>query len=220
MPRDDGDWAKETGDPRSFLQAWCAAAADALNAQLSGGGRFVAEVDCRTREAVDAVVTSKVLPAGPPSLTVPARFTDRFGVSVLDPLAGRRLLAVVLFATPDNKADSDGALAFAVRAASLMSAGVGVVIVDALTGPPGWATHLQSLTGVFPATRRPRGGESPVLVVHPEMRDGAEQFHVWHHGVAPGFPFPTVPVPARGASGLTLDLEATYTIACRHRLPG
>jgi hypothetical protein len=213
MPLNESDWAKETGDPRDFLREWCAAVADALNAHFSADGRLIAKVDCQTREAVDALVTCDE-PAGA-TLTVPARFTDRFGVSVLDPVADRRLLAAVLFATPDNKADSDGALAFAVRAASLMSAGVGVVIVDALTGPPGWATHLQSLTGVFPATRRPRGGESPVLVVRPEVRDGAEQFAAWHHAVAPGFPFPTVPVPARGAPGLTLDLEATYSEASR-----
>lgn len=213
MPRDESDGANESADPRSFLPAWCAAVADALNAQLAGEGRLIAKVDCQTREAADALAIPDA-PSDAP-MTVPARFTDRFGVSVLDPTAGRRLLAVVLFATPDNKADSDGALAFAVWAASLMSVGVGVVIVDALTGPPGWATHLQSLTGVFPASRRPRNGESPVLVVQPEVRDGAEQFAVWHHAVAPGFPFPTVSVPARGATGLTLDLEATYAEAGR-----
>ena len=96
----------------------------------------------------------------------------------------------------------------------------GVVIVDALPGPASWATHLHSLTGVYPIARRPRGTDAPILVVHPSAQGGAERFVVWHHAVAPGFPLPTVPVPVRGAMHLALDLEATYAEACRNsRLP-
>jgi hypothetical protein len=97
-----------------------------------------------------------------------------------------------------------------VRAAGLMSAGASVVIVDIVPGPPTWATHLHSLTGVYPITRRPRGGEAPVLVVYPGVDSGAEQFAVWHHLVAAGFPLPTVSIPVRNAAQLKLDLEATY----------
>jgi hypothetical protein len=92
-----------------------------------------------------------------------------------------------------------------------VTGGVGVVIVDAMPGPPSWATHLHSLVGVYPLPRRPRNGEAPVLVVHPRI-DGAEQYAVWHHNVPAGGPLPTVPVPVRGA---TLDLEATFAAACK-----
>ena len=60
-------------------------------------------------------------------------------VDVIDQREGRHVGAAVLFVCPDNKADSDAALAFAVRAAALMSAGAGVVIVDVVPGPPAWA---------------------------------------------------------------------------------
>lgn len=144
---------------------------------------------------------------------MPARFTDRIGVSINDS-SGGQVAAVVLFVTPDNKADSDASLAFAVRAAGFMAVGAGVVIVDILPGPPSWATHLHSLTGVYPLPRRPRGGEAPVLAVHPRVEGGAERYAVWHHAVAAGSPLPTVPVPVRGTMHLTLDLEATYTTVC------
>ena len=91
--------------------------------------------------------------------------------------------------------------------------GAGVVVVDALPGPASWATHLHSLTGVYPITKRPRGTDAPILAVQPVLAGGAEQFAVWHHNVASGFPLPTVPVPLRGASAPALDLEATYATA-------
>jgi hypothetical protein len=83
------------------------------------------------------------------------------------------------------------------------------VVIDALPGPPNWATHLHSLVGVYPLARRSRGEDVPILVAAP----GADAFAVWHYSVAPGLPLPTVPVPVRGAPGLTLDLEATYLTA-------
>jgi hypothetical protein len=142
-------------------------------------------------------------------------------VNVLDFLEGRQVAAAVLFVCPDHKADSDGALAFAVRAAALMSAGAGVVVVDVVPGLPSWATHLHSLTGVYPAARRPPGAECPLLVVHPVFREESERYTVWHHAVAPGFPLPTISVPIRGAMNMKLDLEATYMEACeRSRIPG
>ena len=149
-----------------------------------------------------------------PTLLAPARFADRVGVTVVDRLDLPGPAAAVLFVTPDNKADSDAALAFAVRAAGFMSAGAGVVIVDALPGPPAWATHLHSLTGVYPIARRPRNGDASVLVVHPTVQNGGEWFAVWHHAIPSGAPLPTVPVPVRGSMHLRLDLEATYAEAC------
>jgi hypothetical protein len=57
------------------------------------------------------------------------------------------------------------------------------------------------------------------LVIRPEVKGGVEQFAVWHHAVAVGFPLPTVPVPVRGAMHLKLDLEATYMKACERSRP-
>ena len=208
------DWAKNGGDPFAFLVSWSEVVAGTLVAQLPAD-RFAAETDCSTRgQAVEAVAA--LVPSAfdvPPTLVAPARLTDRVTVQVLDMLADT-VAAAVLFVTPDNKADSDAALAFAVRAAGLMSAGAGVVIVDITPGPPAWAAHLHSLTGVCPITRRPRNGEASVLAVHPCIQDGAERFAVWHHAVAAGGALPTVPVAVRGATHLTLDLEAAYAEAC------
>jgi hypothetical protein len=225
MPLFDGNWEKNAGDTRAFLAGWSKSVAAALNGQLPPGERrFVAEVACRTRQQAEEEIASfharapaegvTELEPSEPTLVAAARFTDRVGVEVIDALEGPRVAAGVLFATEDNKADSDAALAFAVRAAGLLTAGAGVVVVDALPGPPSWATHLHSLTGVYPLARRPRNGEATVLVAQPEVHEGVGCCAAWLHAVAPGFPLPTVAVPVRGGTYLRLDLEATYLEAC------
>jgi hypothetical protein len=205
MPLSATDWG---ADPKALLTAWAAATADALAAT-----GVAAASDCRPREAVAA---GEAGPGAVPTLVAPARFTDRFGVTVT---VGGQTVAAVLLVSPDNKADSDASLAFAVRAAALMNTGVGVVIVDAVPGPPSWATHLHSLVGVYPLPRRPRNGDAPVLVVHPRIEGGAEKYAVWHHSVPAGAPLPSVPLPVAGETRLTLDLEATYLEACRRTRP-
>jgi hypothetical protein len=194
-----------TPDPLPFLFRWATTVADALNRDLAPGGRFAAEVSCRTRAKFDEALASGAAPA--PTFSATARFTDRFGVDVLDSSDGRRLVAAVLLATPDNKLDSDSSLAFAVRVAGLIGAGAGVVVVDAVPGAPSWATHLHSLTPVIPIARRARKGECSVLVVKPCVRGGAETLDVWSHLVEVGAALPTVPLPLAGAE-LKLDLEA------------
>lgn len=196
--------ALPTPDPLPFLFQWAASVADALNRDLAPGGRFVAEVSCRTRAKFDEALGAA---AATPTFSVPARFTDRFGVDVLDSSDGRRLVGAVLLATPDNKVDSDSSLAFAVRVAGLIGAGVGVVVVDAVPGAPSWATHLHSLVPVCPIARRARKGECSVLVVKPCVRGGAETLDVWSHLVEVGAALPTVLLPLAGTD-LKLDLEA------------
>ncbi len=226
MPAHNIDWANDARDPFSFLCQWSGYVAAALNGQFTPGEtRFVAEVACRSRVQNEEEIASFHIRAtaegarpafepAEPTLVAPARFIDGAGVEVIETREGRRVAAAVLFATPDNKVDSDAALAFAVRVAGLLGTGAGVVVVDALPGPPAWATHLHSLTGVYPLARRPRGSEATVLVVQPEILGGASSFAVWLHALASGFPLPTVSLPVRGAAYLTLDLEATYLEAC------
>lgn len=215
MPLSVIDWTKDARDPRAFLAAWCQTVVDVINA--TSAGELVANLDIRPRAGI---VTPRALAESTaPTLVAPARFTDGFGVGVS---AGDELVAVVWFVAPDNKADSDASLALAIGAAALMLAGVEVVIVDAMPGPPSWATHLHSLVGVYPLPRRPRNGETPVLVVEPRIEGGAEKYAVWHYAVAADKALPTVPLPVAGATHLahvTLDLEATYLEACRRTQP-
>lgn len=215
MPLLNIDWNADGREPLAFLVTWSEVVARKLIEQLPAD-RFAAETDRVTRAQAGEAVAMRDAPAfdlPAPTLLAPARFTDRVSAQVVD-APGGKVAAAVLFVTPDNKADSDSSLAFAVRAAGLMSAGAGVVIVDALPGPASWATHLHSLTGVYPITKRPRGTDSPVLAVHPTVQNGGEWFAVWHHNTPAGAPLPTAPLAVRGAMHLQLDLEATYAEAC------
>jgi hypothetical protein len=240
MPLLNIDWTKNADLLHSFLFEWSCEVAAALNAQIPRAERrFVATPACRSHRKIaedvasfnfgpppvyrDGVETGTTYPAfapPEPTLHAPLRLADRYGANVTDHLEGPRVVGAVLFAGAEHKADSDGALALALRAAALMSAGTGVVIIDVLPGPASWATHLHSLTGVFPIARRPRGADTPIVAVHPQVSGGTERYAVWHYAVAPGRALPVVPVPLCGAMHLQLDLEATYTETCaRGRYP-
>jgi hypothetical protein len=220
MPLSNIDWAKNPRDPHDFLTVWSETVAAALIASLptdrfavetGTAARFAVETEAVTRACVTKAIASVTPAPDVPTFVAPARFTDHVSVLVSDTLA-KGAEAVVLFVTLDNKSDSDASLAFAVRAAAFVTGGVGVVIVDAVPGPPSWATHLHSLVGVCPLPRRPRSGEASVLVVRPRVSAGAEQYAVWYHSVPAGAPLPTVHVPV-GGENLKLDLEATYRVA-------
>lgn len=234
MPLLNIDWKKEEIRRHSYFFQWSCEIAAALNAQIPRDeDRFVANVACRThfkiaedvasfnfgpppihRDGHDTGAKYPAFEPPEPTMHAPLRLTDRYSVNVMDHLEGPRVVAAVLFVGAEHKADSDGALALAIRAAGLMSAGTGVVIVDVLPGPASWATHLHSLTGVFPIARRPRGADTPIVAIHPQVRDGQERYAVWHYAVAPGRALPVVPVPLSGAMHLKLDLEATHAEAC------
>ena len=104
-------------DPLALLAAWSEVVATVLGAQLANQTRFTSEPVSAPRAGV--VASGGVSPDAP-TLVAPARFTDRIGVSINDS-SGGQVAAVVLFVTPDNKADSDASLAFAVRAAGLLA---------------------------------------------------------------------------------------------------
>jgi hypothetical protein len=213
MPLHDVEWgAGGRPDQRAFLARWAGCVADSLNPQFAGGRQSLAAEPVLATRAEAVGVVPAFDPDAPPPFVAPARFVDRVEVVVRPGDAGRAG-AAVLFVCPDHKADSDAALAFAVRAASFLAAGAAIVIVDTVAGPPSWATHLHSLAPVYPIARRPRGADRPVLVVQPVARDGVEGFAVWHHTISAGSTLPTVLLGIPGGTQLRLDLEATYTAA-------
>ena len=206
MPYLEVDWAGGKNDLSAFLTTWSQGIAAALNAAPTADARATAV--SRTRLATTGAAAIGLSPS-PPHASVPARFADHIGVDLVNASGGP--LGAVLFVGADHKTDSDGGLVFAVRVATRVSAGVGVVVVDIAPGPASWAMHLNTLVPVYPIAKRPRGPGASVLVIQPRSRDGVEQYDVWYHTVAVGGTFPTVPLPIRGDTHPMIDLEATYT---------
>jgi hypothetical protein len=192
--------------PLPVLFAWAETAADALAREGLQAAALV-----RPREQFEAQAGG--FESDPaiflPAWAAPGRFIDRVEVNVH---VGADFAAAVRFVCPDHKADSDAALAFAVGCAALLYEGVGLLIVDAVPGPPAWATHLHSLAAVYPAGRRPPARPLSALAVRPAFRSGGAGFDVWHFPLQAGRPLPTVTIPLRGPMP-ELDLEATYTAA-------
>lgn len=235
MPLLNVDWEKRPGGALSFLHGWSATIADSLNEQIPRGERrFLAEMACRTRfktveeiagfdrgpptvytregDATDQKYPSFDAPVS--TLIAPARFTDRVGVTVIDSSSDRwHVAAAVLFVTPDNKADSDSSLAFAVRRrVHVRRRGrrhCGRVARPAVVGhAPAQLDRRVPDHQAAPQQRRAHPRGSPDRA----GRRGAVR------GVAPRH---RAGVPAADRAGvgsramhLKLDLEATYAEAC------
>jgi hypothetical protein len=74
---------------------------------------------------------------------------------------------------------------------------------------PGTESFLPSDAAIYTAAYRPL------------RRDEREEIEVWTRGLAIGGELPEMPLPLNRGLCLPIDLETTYTEACRRiRLPG
>lgn len=224
----------------SFHTNWAGAIADALNEHLLPEGYFAEEhthLGARVEIDVATFDESTAMQSAPRNggpLTVPARawtppappvvfpgaFPDTFEVLVFQDEGGASLVAAVELVSPSNK-DRDGhRRAFAIKCASYLSQGVGLIVVDIVTSRQA-ILHNEMIRLLGHETAAlPETVELYAVAYRPVVRDGAEQIEAWPATLAVGQTLPTLPLALNAELGLPLDLEATYAAACqRRRLP-
>jgi hypothetical protein len=220
----------------SFHSRWAALIADHLDSTLPD--RYFAEVQTHLGTRVEADVaefeqTDGQQPQGngaaggagtavqtwaPPAAAVVLAgvFPDEFEVRILDERDDARLVGVVELVSPGNTDREDARRAFAAKCSTYLQRGVGVVVVDIVTGrhfnlhegvvelvQPGAASGLAEEVWLYAVAYRPL------------RRGQANQIDVWPAPLAVGQPLPTLPLALRGGPVLPLDLEALYTEARR-----
>lgn len=227
--------------------AWLGSIADVLNRTLPPGyfaadqrhAGAAVEIDVATFEITDAAadgpdrhpggngVAVAARPAAwappAPAATVPAAFADDFELRVVSELDGLRLVAAVEMVSPRNKDRPDARRAFAAKCASYLYQGVSVVVVDVVTTRGGNLQHgLADLLGIEDGPGRLPAGVSLYAAAHrPVRRAEREEIEVWPEPLAVGSPLPTLPLWIDAVTAYPIDLEATYTDACRRRrIPG
>jgi hypothetical protein len=219
----------------SFHTSWAGTIANALNEDLLPAGYFAEEhTHMGPRVEIDVATFDEAGPAeasvGPGVATAPARvwtppapnavlegaFPDSFEVLVFEPEGGARLVAAIELVSPANK-DRDGhRRAFAIKCASYLTRGIGLIVVDVVTsrlanlhdlvlGLLHQAAPIPTTTGLYAAAYRPI------------VRGGKEQIDVWTAPLAVGQPLPLLPLALNADLCLPIDLEGTYTTACQSR---
>jgi uncharacterized protein DUF4058 len=220
----------------SFHVNWAGAMADALNERLLPEGYFAeehahagarVEIDIATfahvgaaapRDGGTAILPPRVWTPPVAPLVVPAAFPDAFEVLVFESEGGANLVAAVELVSPANKVRPAHRHAFAVKCASYLAQGIGLVIIDIVTSrEANLHNEVIGVLGHGNAFTLPPDVGLYAVAYRPIVRDQAEQIDVWPEPLAVGQPLPVVPLALNAELCLPLDLEATYVTAGQRR---
>jgi hypothetical protein len=223
---------------RGFHSKWANVIVDELNETLLPEGYFAepqtdnglpVEIDVATMEggstaaggAATATLPVRVWSPPAPTLTMPTEFVDTFEIHVFRTEDGPRLVAAIELVSPRNKDRAESRRAFAVKCASYLSQAISLIVVDVVT-----SRHVNlhdEIVGLMPAGAAYVFPEAPRLnaaAYQPIRRDGQDQIDAWLHPLAVGQQLPTLALALTAELVLPINLEQTYTEACRKlRLP-
>lgn len=218
----------------SFHNAWATYISSRLNELLPAGWfaepnvQFGVEVDVAAfsedgeRRPADFPTWTPPAPGG----SIPVALSDALvEVSVFRRGGGPELAAVVEIISPANKDRPAQREALVSKCAAHLQSGVGLVLVDVVTGrradlhgdllarvSGGPAREAVPLTdsksetaGLFSASYRP------------VMREGATVLDWWREALSLGMELPTMPLWLPGGMCLPLELGATYARTCREQ---
>jgi hypothetical protein len=155
---------------------------------------------------------------GRPSATAPAVLPPRYEVHVSREFGGRHLVAVVGLVIPEHKESAATRRAFTSKVSGYIHSGVCVLIVDAVTDPL-WNLHndICRSFGWPDPSRLPSGAGVYAAVYRPVIRESSPTIDIWHATFGVGDPLPTMPLRLIADYFVPVELEATYTEACRRR---
>jgi hypothetical protein len=227
----------------SFHAAWAGSIADLLNRRLLPENYFAEEqTHAGTRIEIDVATfenqqngtseepgrTATLAPpqtwAPPaPAFVMPGVRPDRFEVLVFQDEGGARLVAAVELVSPGNKDRPEQRRAFAIKCASYLSQGVGLIVIDIVTSrQANLHNEIVRLTDGTAAFLLHEDTSLYGVAYRPLRRDGTEQIDVWPSPLALGGNLPVLPLALGPELSVPLDLEATYTDACQRRrlVPG
>ena len=222
----------------SFHAAWIGSLADALNLTLPPGyfaeeqvhaGPGV-EIDVATLEGSQAAsgggsrnggtatLSAPAWAPPAPAWTVPAVFADDFEVRVFSSRGGPTLVAAIELVSPGNKDRADARQAFATKCASYLHEGIALIIIDVVTGRrPNLHNEVMTLLSGGETTRLAAEVTLYAVAYRPVRREGRSEVDGWPAALALGEELPTLPLALNAEVSLPVDLEATYTDACRRR---
>jgi hypothetical protein len=128
------------------------------------------------------------------------------------------LVAAIELVSPANKDRPAARRAFAIKCASYLLQGVGLVIVDVVTDRHAhFHDEIIELLELDASFRSPIKSPLYAASYRTVHRENTEQIDVWVEALRTGTALPTVPLHIQGFRTIPLDLEAAYTDA-RKRL--
>jgi hypothetical protein len=215
----------------AFHNAWATYISSDLNRLLPEGYfaepnvQFGIEIDVATFEeavsarnlawSADPMLGGWDAPA--PSQTIPLPVvTDIVEILVFDREGGPTLTGAIELISPANKDRPEHRDAFVTKCAAYLQQGLGLVIVDVVTGRRA-NLHRELLERLGASSLLPVDTELYASSYRPIERDGQPSLDIWQEGLAIGEPMPSLPLWLRGAICLQVDLATTYDRNCREQ---
>jgi len=218
----------------AFHNAWATYISSDLNRRLPEGYfaepnvQFGIEIDVAAFEEADSPM-NRSADFGPdpdgwiasaPTQTIPLPIvTDLVEVLVFDRDGGPTLAGAIELVSPANKDRPDHRNAFVTKCAAYLQQGLGLVIVDVVTGRR-FNGHKALLKRLGTDATLPIDANLYASSYRPVERDGQPSLDIWQEGLAIGRSLPSLPLWLRGSLCLRVDLDATYDRTCREqRIP-
>ena len=209
-----------------FYSAWVGSIADVLNDELLPFDFFAEEMvqtgTTRVTDEDEFDEMENTWNPPKPTATTPITVLDTFQVQIFAPGANSRLIAVVELVSPNNKDRPQAQRAFAVKCANNLYQGISVVVVDIVANRrANLHNEIMKLLNCESATAGSQDGDSYAVAYHPFVCEKDESaVDQWVEALAIGEKLPVLPLFLNAVDCLPIDLEATYTDACRRRRIG
>lgn len=169
-----------------------------------------------TASSVGTITATYAAPA--PPITGFVSFADRdiFEIRVTNGEGGWRLVAAIELVSPANKDRPEHRSAFTTKCAAYLQAGVSVVVVDVVTTRTAdLHAELCDQLGLGDEFDWSPPDTLSVVAYRPTLAGEEEQLDVWPFGLSLGVELPTVPLWLSADLVVPLELELTYTAACK-----
>lgn len=220
-------------DWHGFHQMWAATLAADLNRRLPAGWfaepnvQFQLEIDVAALESTgnpweSAIVSENAGNAteaawSPPAPTavidVPAWY-DVVAVEIYAPDRPRRLAGAIEIVSPSNKDRPESREAFIAKCERYLQTELGLLIIDIVTERKADLHHaLLSRLDAEDSTDNP--GQLFACAYAPQRAGERLKLRIWHSPLHIGNTLPTLPLHLLDGPMIAVDLESTYTEACR-----
>ncbi len=179
--------------------------------------QFGIEIDVATFEEPGGPSSDSGSSWSPPAPTQTVPFVlvgDIVEVLVYSGEAGPVLAGAVELVSPANKDRPAHRNAFVSKCKAYLQQGVGLVVVDIVTGRRANLNDELLARRDDPGAAR-LGTDLYAASYRPVERQDCPELDIWQETFAVGDPLPTLPLWLRGAICLPIDLEATYERTCR-----
>jgi hypothetical protein len=223
----------------SFHTTWASAIADALNQKWLPEGYF-AEEQLQPSARVEVDVATFEEPAGeepagdrpiggvavagrrtwvpPAPLTMSGLLPEGVEVLVFSGEGGPTLVGAIELVSPANKDREATRRAFAVKCASYLHQGIGLIIVDVVTSRlanlHNELVRLLDQPGKF---EQPAEATLYAVAYRPVRRGEQDWIETWPQQLAVGKPLPELPLWLGPDLVVPVNLDSTYADACHRR---